>query len=191
MKSSIRHILQDILWVYCRSRTSRYICKHIRMLDTLVTFLPFQAISMSKYFYSYAFVNVIITTNIFENQSCNVLLEIRRPSVTSLYFGWSLFAQLTAATYRWCLKVFVLSDVAVQISVFFQKFCKNYCCKTTKATTMKKVPNDNKLIRVINILIVVFCCLLFCFCTNRVNTKKFKCHYFDDVKVIVNGKQSF
>ena len=37
-------------------------------------------------------------------------------------------------------------------TVYFQNFCKNYCCKTIEATIMKKVQNESKLIYVINIL---------------------------------------
>ena len=54
---------------------------------------------------------------------------------------------------------------------------------------MKIVPNDSKLVFVINILTGVYCCLLFSY-TNRFSTKeKIKsCHFFDDVNVSVTGK---
>ena len=43
---------------------------------------------------------------------------------------------------------------------------------------MEKVPNDSKLVFVINILTVVYCCLLFPY-TNRLSAKKKmkSCHY--------------
>ena len=50
-------------------------------------------------------------------------------------------------------------------------FLQNYSWKTIEATIMKKVPNDSKLVFVINILTVVYCCLLFSY-TNRFSTKK-------------------
>ena len=52
-------------------------------------------------------------------------------------------------------------------SLFFQ----NYSWKTIEAIIMKIVPNDSKLVFVINILTIVNCCLL-CSYTNRFSTKK-------------------
>ena len=68
-------------------------------------------------------------------------------------------------------------------------FLQNYSWKTIEATIMKIVPNDSKLIFVINILTVVYCCLLFSY-TNRFSTKKKikSCHFFDDVNVSATGK---
>ena len=55
---------------------------------------------------------------------------------------------------------------------------------------MKIVPNDSKLVFVINILTVVYCCLLFSY-TNRFSTKKKKhAIFFDDVSVSVIEKNS-
>ena len=48
-------------------------------------------------------------------------------------------------------------------------FLQNYSWKTIEATIMKIVPNDSKLVFVINILTVVYCCLLFSY-TNRFST---------------------
>ena len=50
-------------------------------------------------------------------------------------------------------------------------FLQNYSWKTIEATIMKIVPNDSKLVFVINILTVVYYCLLFSY-TNRFSTKK-------------------
>ena len=68
-------------------------------------------------------------------------------------------------------------------------FLQNYSWKTYESTIMKIVPNDSKLVFVINILTGVYCCLLFSY-TNRFSTKeKIKsCHFFDDVNVSVTGK---
>ena len=70
-------------------------------------------------------------------------------------------------------------------------FLQNYSWKTFESTIMKidLVPNDSKLVFVINILTGVYCCLLFSY-TNRFSTKeKIKsCHFFDDVNVSVTGK---
>ena len=68
-------------------------------------------------------------------------------------------------------------------------FLQNYSRKTIEATIMEIVPNDSKLVFVINILTVVYCCLLFSY-TNRFSAKKKmkSCHFFDDVNVSVTGK---
>ena len=69
-------------------------------------------------------------------------------------------------------------------------FLQNYSWKTIEATIMKIVPNDSKLVFVIHILTVVYCCLLFSY-TNRFSTTKKKiksCHFSDDVNVSVTGK---
>ena len=50
-------------------------------------------------------------------------------------------------------------------------FLQTYSWKTIEATIMKIVPNDSKLVFVINILTAVYCCLLFSY-TNRFSTKK-------------------
>ena len=55
-------------------------------------------------------------------------------------------------------------------TVYFQNFCKNYCCKTIEATIMKTISNDSKLIQVIKGLTVGPCCLLFS-CTNLFKIK--------------------
>ena len=46
-------------------------------------------------------------------------------------------------------------------SMFFQIFWQNYCRKTIEATTVKKVPNERKLIYAIYNFIVPCWCLLF------------------------------
>ena len=46
-------------------------------------------------------------------------------------------------------------------SMYFQIFGKNYCRKTIEATTVKKVPNERKLIYAIYNFIVASWCLLF------------------------------
>ena len=64
-------------------------------------------------------------------------------------------------------------------------FLKNYAWKTFEATIMKIVPNDSKLVFVINILTLLYCCLLFSY-TNRLSTKKENKtmpFFFDDVNV--------
>ena len=50
-------------------------------------------------------------------------------------------------------------------------FLQNYSWKTFESTIMKIVPNDSKLVFVINILTGVYCCLLFSY-TNRFSTKE-------------------
>ena len=57
---------------------------------------------------------------------------------------------------------------------------ENYSWKTIEATIMKIVPNDSKLVFVLNIhFTVVYCCLLFSY-TKRFSTKKKRksCHFF-------------
>ena len=50
---------------------------------------------------------------------------------------------------------------------------QNYSRKTIEAKIMKIVSDDSKLVFVINILTVVYCCLLFSY-TNRLRTKEKK-----------------
>ena len=67
-------------------------------------------------------------------------------------------------------------------------FLQNYSWKPFESTIMKIVPNDSKLVFVINMLTVVYCCLLLSY-TNRFSTKKKnKIPFFDDVNVSVTGK---
>ena len=64
----------------------------------------------------------------------------------------------------------------------YSLFLQNYSWKTIEATIMKIVPNDSKLVFVINTLTVVYCCLLFSY-TNSFSTKKKKQNhaiFFDD-----------
>ena len=65
-------------------------------------------------------------------------------------------------------------------------FCKIIPGETIEATIMKIEPGDSKLVFVINILKVVYFCLLFSY-TNRFSTKKKikTYHFFDDVNVSV------
>ena len=79
-------------------------------------------------------------------------------------------------------------------TVHFQfAFAKINSCKIIEAAIMKKIPDDRKLIQVINILTVVSCAS--CFLLQTVLTqRKIKLPFFycfDDVNVSVNGKQSF
>ena len=50
--------------------------------------------------------------------------------------------------------------------MYFQIFGKNYCPKTKEATTVKKVPNDYKLIYAIYNFIVASLCLLFSYASH-------------------------
>ena len=69
-------------------------------------------------------------------------------------------------------------------------FCKIILRKTIEATIMKIVPNDSKLVIVINKLVNSSLLLSVVFYTNCFSTKKKlkSCHFFGDVNVSVTGK---
>ena len=72
--------------------------------------------------------------------------------------------------------------------MYFQIFRQNYCRKTIEATTVKKVPNERKLIYAIYNFIVASLCLLFSYCSH-VNTTTNLNGIFGDVNFSVNGNR--
>ena len=75
-------------------------------------------------------------------------------------------------------------NVAVWINVF-PDFWQNYCRKTIEATTVKKIPNERKLIYAIYNFIVASWCLLFSYCCTTTNLNGI----FGDVNFSVNGNR--
>ena len=71
-------------------------------------------------------------------------------------------------------------------SMYFQIFWQNYCRKTIKATTVKKVPNERKLIYAIYNFIVAYWCLLFAYCSH-LNTTTNLIGIFGNYNFSVNG----
>ena len=72
--------------------------------------------------------------------------------------------------------------------MYFQIFWQNYCRKIIEATTVKKVPNERKLIYAIYIFIVASWCLLCSYCSH-LNTTTNLNGIFGDVKFSVNGNR--
>ena len=72
--------------------------------------------------------------------------------------------------------------------MYFQIFWQNYCRKTIEDTTVKKVPNERKLIYAINNFIVASWCLLFSYCSH-LNTTTNLNGIFGDVNFSVNGNR--
>ena len=70
-------------------------------------------------------------------------------------------------------------------SMYFQIFWQNYCRKTVEATTVKKVPNDRKLIYAIYNFIAASWCLLFSYCCTTTNLNGI----FGDVNFSANGNR--
>ena len=73
-------------------------------------------------------------------------------------------------------------------SMYIQIFWQNYCRKTIEATTVKKVPNERKLIYVIYNFIVVSWCLLFSYCSHLKTTTNLN-GIFGDVNLSVYGNR--
>ena len=72
--------------------------------------------------------------------------------------------------------------------MYFQIFWQNYCRKTIDDTTVKKVPNERKLIYAIYNFIVASWCLLFLYCSH-LNTTTNLNGIFSDVNFSVNGNR--
>ena len=72
----------------------------------------------------------------------------------------------------------------------FPAILQTFSCTTGEATIMKKYQNKStcKWMFVINIFIVVFCCLLFSY-TNRFNTEKNKMPFSTMLTLSVNREQ--
>ena len=73
-------------------------------------------------------------------------------------------------------------------SMYFQIFWQNYCRKTIKDTTVKKVPNERILIYAIYNFIVASWCLLFSYCSH-LNTTTNLNGIFGDVNFSVIGNR--
>ena len=79
--------------------------------------------------------------------------------------------------------------------MYFQFFGIKYCRKTIEVTTLKKVPNEHKLINEIYNFIVASWCLLFSY-GSQLNTttnlngifwrRELKCHRNHDSRMVVN-----
>ena len=69
--------------------------------------------------------------------------------------------------------------------MYFQVFWQNYCRKTIEDTTVKKVPNELKLIYAIYNFIVASWCLLFS-CCSHLNTTTNLNGIFGNVNLSVN-----
>ena len=72
--------------------------------------------------------------------------------------------------------------------MYFQIVWQNYCRKTIAATTVKKVPNERKMIDARYNFIVAAWCLLFSYCSH-LNTTTNLNGIFGDVNFSVNGNR--
>ena len=72
--------------------------------------------------------------------------------------------------------------------MYFKVFWQNYCRKTIEVTTVKKVPNERKLIYAIYNFIVASWCLLFSYC-GHLNTMTNLNGIFGGVNFSVKGNR--
>ena len=75
--------------------------------------------------------------------------------------------------------------------MYFQIFWQNYCRKTIEATTVKKVPNERKLIYAINNFIVASWYLLFLYGSHLNTTTNLIVIFFGEVNIASIGIMIF